>query len=542
MTDAVVVGAGPNGLVAANLLADAGWTVLVLEAEPTPGGAVRSEEIAPGFVADRFSAFYPFAAASPVVQSLHLDEWGLRWSRSPLVMAHPHPDGSAAVLSTDMDATAAALDAVVPGDGDAWRELVELWDALGDAMLHALFRPMPPLRPALRLARQLGLAGGVRFARFGLTPVRAMAAERFAGPDAGLLLAGNALHSDLSPEATGSGLYGWLLAMLGQRLGFPVPVGGAQALTDALVRRLESRGGAVQCDVRVTQVVVRGGAAVGVRTEDGTEHPARRAVLADVDAPTLYRRLLAEEHVPTTLRRDLSRFDWDWATVKVDWALDRPVPWTAEAARGAGTVHLADGMDGMSAYTSELARGLLPASRFLVLGQMTTSDATRSPAGTESAWAYTHVPQHVRGDADGDLTGSWSGEETARYAERMEAQVERFAPGFRDSIRARSVLSPLGLKDADGNLHRGALNGGTAALHQQLVFRPTPGLGRAETPVRGLYLASASAHPGGGVHGGPGAIAARTALAHVHPVRRVGAGLLAAAHRHVQSSGGPGGT
>lgn len=535
MSDAVVVGAGPNGLVAANLLADAGWSVRVLEAQPDPGGAVRSEQIAPGFLADRFSAFYPLAYASPVVRDLHLESWGLRWSRSPLVLAHPHPDGSAAVLSTDLDVTAAALDAAAPGDGDAWRELVGLWEHVGEALLHALFRPLPPVRPALRLARLLGLAGGVRFARFGLTPVRTMAAERFVGADAGLLLAGNALHTDLSPESAGSGLYGWLLAMLGQKVGFPVPVGGSQALTAALVRRLESRGGTVHGNTRVEQVVVRGGRAVAVRTHDGGEHPAGRAVLADVDAPTLYRRLLTPEHVPAALRRDLDHFTWDWATVKVDWALDRPVPWTAAAAGGAGTVHLADGLDAMSAYTSELARGLLPASRFLVVGQMTTADASRSPAGTESAWAYTHVPQHVRGDAGGELTGSWSSAETARYADRMEAEVERYAPGFRDRIRLRSVLSPIGLHDADGNLQGGALNGGTAALHQQLLLRPTPGLGRPETPVRGLYLASSSAHPGGGVHGGPGAIAARVALAHAHPVRRTGAGLLAAVHRHVQA-------
>jgi phytoene dehydrogenase-like protein len=540
MTDAVVIGAGPNGLVAANLLADGGWSVVVLEAEPEPGGAVRSAELAPGFVSDRFSAFYPLAYASPVLRRLDLPAHGLQWRHAPLVLAHPLSDGRTAVLSRDVEETAASLERSGVGDGQAWRDLLALWQHLEQPLLDALFRPFPPVRPGLSLLRRLGVAGGVRFTRVGLTPVRRLADELFHGEGAGMLLAGNALHTDLFPESSGSGLYGWLLAMLGQTVGFPVPLGGAGSLTDALVRRLEAHGGAVVCNAEVTDVVVRGGRAVGVRTADGTEYGAARAVVADVDAPTLYGRLLAAEHLPASLLDDVRRFHWDWGTVKVDWALDSPIAWTADDAGRAGTVHLSDGMDALTAYTGELARSLLPSNPFVVVGQMTTADASRSPAGTESAWAYTHVPQHATGDAGGEgLTGRWDAAEVARFADRMERHVERYAPGFRASIRARAVLSPLGLHDADGNLHRGALNGGTAAVHQQLVFRPTPGLGRPETPVRALYLASSSAHPGGGVHGGPGATAAQVALAAAHPVRRWGAGALGAVHRHVQSTSPP---
>jgi phytoene dehydrogenase-like protein len=436
-----------------------------------------------------------------------------------------------------LDITTALLEEAAPGDGEAWRVLVDVFARVRTPLLDALFAPVPPVRPALRLARALGLAGGVRFAHLGVTPVRQLAEQRFRGDGAGLLLASNALHSDLSPESAGSGLYGWLLTMLGQWVGYPVPVGGSGALSAAMLARLRDLGGEVACGQRVDKVLVRGGRAVGVRTADGSEHPARRAVLADVDAPRLYRELLPREVVPAALQRDIERFAWDWATVKVDWALDGAIPWTAERVGEAGTVHLAEDLAAMTTASADLACGLLPRSPFLVLGQMTTSDASRSPAGTESAWAYTHVPQRVRGDAfDGSLTGRWDAAETSAYVARMEQHVEQYAPGFRGRVRARTVVSPCDLQDADGNLRSGAINGGTAALHQQLVFRPTPGLGRAETPVPGLYLASASAHPGGGVHGGPGSIAARTALAHHTLTRRGGAALLAAAHRHVQAA------
>ena len=516
MVDAVVIGAGHNGLVAANLLADAGWDVVVLEAQPVPGGAVRSAELTrPGFVHDVFSAFYPLAAASPVLSRLDLESYGLRWRRSPLVLAHPSRDGSCAVLSTDLDETAASLDRYAPGDGDGWRRLYGLWGRVGKPFVDALLSPFPPIRPAARMAAALGPGGLLRFARQALLPVRRMAEEEFAGAGGGLLLAGNAMHTDLPPEAAASGLYGWLLCCLGQEHGFPVPEGGAGNLVAALVRRLEARGGEVRCGSRVSRIDVRRGRAVGVTTADGEAMPARRAVLADVAAPALYLELVGAEHLPPVLIDDLRRFQYDAATVKVDWALSGPVPWSAEAAARAGTVHVAESMDALTDFAAQLAQGLLPARPFLVFGQMNVADPTRSPPGTETGWAYTHVPQRVRGDALDKLEGHWDRGEGEAFAERMEAEVEALAPGFQDLILDRHVLTPPSLEQANANLRGGAVNGGTAQVHQQLVFRPTPGLGRAETPVKGLYLASSSAHPGGGVHGAPGANAASAALAGV---------------------------
>ncbi|MFC7894407.1 phytoene desaturase family protein [Streptomyces sp. NPDC057381] len=514
MPDAVVVGAGPNGLVAANLLADAGWSVEVLEEQPEPGGAVRHDsEVAPGFVNDLFSSFYPLAAASPVLAGLRLRDHGLRWAHAPHVLAHPLTDGTCAVLDRDLAVTAASLDAFAPGDGAAWDRLHAVWDRYRADILDALFTPFPPVRAGARLALRLRGGGGLRLARTLVLPVRRMGEEEFRGEGGKLLLAGNALHADLAPEAAGSGGFGWLMSMLGQTYGFPVPVGGSGALTAALVHRLRSRGGTLRCGQRVERVVVRDRRAVGVRTSGGETVAARRAVLADVSVPALYGDLVAPEHLPDQVLADLRRFQWDFATFKVDWALDGPVPWRCPEAAGAGTVHLADGLDELTRFAAQIAMRQVPDRPFSLFGQMTTTDPVRSPNGTESAWAYTHVPHDIRADAGEEgITGRWDARERELMADRVERQVERFAPGFRALIRARRVLAPPTLQALDANLEGGAINGGTTAMHQQLVFRPVPGTGRPETPVAGLFLASAGAHPGGGVHGAPGANAARAAL------------------------------
>ncbi|RFS83999.1 NAD(P)/FAD-dependent oxidoreductase [Actinomadura spongiicola] len=523
MADAVIVGAGHNGLVAANLLADAGWDVEVLEAQPEPGGAVRSDRgVHPDFVSDLCSAFYPLGVASPAIRALDLERHGLRWRHAPAVLAHPLPDGRCAVLERDPDATAAGLDALGAGDGEAWLRLCRAWDAMGEELVRALLGPFPPVRAAVPLAVSARRAGGLRVARDLLAPVRTLGEGEFDHPGGPLLLAGSALHTDMFPETTAGSVFGWLLAMLGHRHGWPVPEGGAGALTAALVRRLESRGGRVRCGVPVASVVVRDGRALGVRTADGEAVRAVKAVLADVSAPALYGGLVGWDDLPGTLRADMRRFHWDHATFKVDWALSGPIPWTSPGAARAGTVHLSPGLDAMTVYSAELATGRLPSEPFTILGQMTTADPARSPAGTESVWAYTHVPQRVKGDAGPDgLTGAWDERERDAMAARLENTVEVLAPGFRSLILNRRVTAPPDFREHNASLPNGALNGGTAMLHQQFVFRPVPGLGRPETPIARLYLASASAHPGGGVHGACGANAARAALAHASPTGRL---------------------
>lgn len=518
--DAVVVGAGPNGLVAANALVDAGWDVLVLEAADVVGGAVRTAEMtAPGFRTDLFSAFYPLAAASPVIRELDLDHHGLAWVQAPDVLAHVLDHGPTTVLHRDARRTAAALDADVPGDGEAWLRMVAAWERIRDPLLDALFTPFPPLRSVAAILRRAGLAEGLDLARLAVLPVRRLGTENFGGTGAPLLLTGNAMHADVPPDAAGSGVLGWLLTMLGQDVGYPVPRGGAGELARALADRVTAGGGQIETGALVTRVAVRGGRALGVVTAGGERVAARRAVLADVTAPALYGGLVAERHLPARLLRDVGRFQWDHPTFKVNWALDRPVPWRAPGAAGAGTVHLGVDLDGFVDVAAALSTGRVPDRPLLLFGQMTTADPTRSPAGTESAWAYTHMP-HGR---------QWTPDAVATQVARVEAAVERVAPGFGAAIMARFAQSPADLEAADRNLVGGAVNAGTSAIHQQLVFRPTTGPGRPETPIDGLYLASASAHPGGGVHGACGWNAARAALAGAGPLGAVRRRLLATA-------------
>ncbi|MEV6286128.1 NAD(P)/FAD-dependent oxidoreductase [Kribbella sp. NPDC051770] len=518
MTDAIVIGGGPNGLVAANLLADQGWEVLLLEANAQIGGAVRSaEDVADEFVHDTFSSFYPLAAVSPTIRALGLDEFGLEWSNAPAPVGNPMTDGGWAIVHNDPFDTADELDKLAPGDGESWLEMYDDWRRIEREMVGLLLDPFPPVRSGAALVRHLVGRRGMERIRLLASSVRSLGDRTFHGDAAKMLLATNAQHADISPESAGSGLMGWLLVMLGQQFGYPVPRGGAGQLTLALARRFVARGGVIRCGERVVGVEVHGGRAVGVRTADEFLG-VRRAVLADVSAPALYGDLLPDAVVPSRVQRAMRGFEWDPGTVKVDWALDAPIPWRETPSKSPGTVHLAESVDSLTLSAAQLAAGRVPDNPFLLMGQMTTADPTRSPAGTESAWAYTHVPQEIRGN--GPYTGDWTPAEAERFADHIQSKVEQAAPGFTSHITQRRVMSPRDLESRNANLVGGAVNGGTAALHQQLVFRPIPGLARAETPVKGLFLASASAHPGGGVHGACGSNAARAAVLHNRVRRR----------------------
>ncbi|MGV9745573.1 phytoene desaturase family protein [Rhodococcus zopfii] len=501
--DAVVVGAGPNGLTAAALLADAGWDVLVLEAQPEPGGAVRTAELHPGYRADLFSAFYPLAAVSPVFTELDLPAHGLSWSRSPAAFGHPRApeDEDAVTLRATAQETAQDLERRCAGDGDAWMCLHEQWSAIREPFLRMLLGPFPPIRSPLTALRRLGPGEALRFARMLALPVRRMAQELFGGESAGLLFQGNAAHADIPVDAAGSGLMGYLLTMVGQDVGFPVPTGGAGELTAALVRRATSAGAELRCGREVERLELGDGPTT-VRTTGGERITARRAVLADVSATALYGKLLPPEALPDRVRRDLQRFEWDTSVVKVNYAMSQPIPWRSPSLRSAGTVHLGADGNGLVRWGADLGTGTVPRSPFVVLGQMTTADPTRSPTGTESAWAYTHLP---RGVSDDDAATA--------LAQRMDETLEEYAPGALANVVHRSVQLPGDLERADANLVGGAVNGGTAQLHQQLVFRPLPGLAGPRTAVDRVYLAGAAAHPGGGVHGMCGAHAAAAALA-----------------------------
>ena len=355
-----------------------------------------------------------------------------------------------------------------------------------------------------------------------------MGEEEFGSDAARRLLAGSALHADLSPEAVLGGFFAWVLCGLGQDVGWPVPEGGAGKLTAALVARLRSRGGEVVCDAPVDRIVIRDRRAVAVRTR-GEEIRATRAVLADVGAPALYLDLVGAEHLSPKVVDDVRRFVWDNATVKVDWNLDARFRGQPEPARRAGTLHLADSVDALTESTAALARGLVPATPVPHHGSA-VDDRPDAHAGRKRKRCGRTRTCRARSAAT--RPGSWPRPRAASSIVRVSSgsptacsdEIEKLAPGFGATVRGRHVMGPGDLEAHNANLVGGAIGSGTSQLYQQLVFRPIPGLGRPETPIRSLYLASASAHPGGGVHGACGANAARVAIAHDR-LRRVVAGV-----------------
>lgn len=469
--DAVVVGSGPNGLTAAAVMARAGVSVAVYEAASTVGGGARTQELTlPGFRHDVCSAVHPLAAGSPVFRTLPLGDHGLGWVQPPTPLAHPFPDGSAASLERSPAATAATLGA----DGTAYRQLVApflgRWDALADDVLRPVLAGWP--------------ASAVLLARFGLralAPAAVLARVLFRGRRARGLLAGMAAHAMAPLGSPGTAGIGLMFALAGHAVGWPLPRGGSQAIADALARYLGSLG-------------------VGVHTGDPirslADLPPARAYLLDVMPEQA--ASLAGDRLPEGFGRRLRCYRHGPAAFKVDYALSGPVPWTAEAARNAGSVHVGPTLEDIEAALRAAQRGTPPRHPFLVAAQPSLFDDTRAPAGQHVLWAYTHVPNGWRGDATAAI----------------EDQIERLAPGFRDLVLARQVTAPADLAAANPNNVGGDIAGGRCD-RLRLLLRPRLAVHPYATPDPSVYLCSSATPPGPGVHGMCGYHAARLALRRV---------------------------
>ena len=465
--DAVVVGSGPNGLAAAIAIARAGRSALVIEAKETVGGGARTAELtAPGFLHDVCSAIHPMAVGSPFLSRLPLDEYGLEWIHPPAPVAHPFDDGPAAILERSVTATGEALGDDAGAYTRLMSPLVREWDSLVVDILGTLRMPAHPL--------VLG--------RFGLSAVRSavgLGRAKFKGRNALGLFAGLAAHSMLPLDKSLSAAFGLVLAAAGHAVGWPLPRGGSQSISGALASYLRSLGGEIVTGSPVTAM---------------DDFPKPRSLLFDVTPRQLVR--IVGDRLPAGYRRRLETYRYGPGVFKMDWALDGPIPWRSEECGRAGTVHLGGTMEEIAAAEDEVSRGGHPESPFVLLAQQSLFDSSRAPEGKHTGWAYCHVPN-----------GS-----TVDMTDRIEAQVERFAPGFRDLILARSARSPAVLEEYNPNYVGGDINGGIQDLGQ-LFARPSLRLSPYTTPLRRVYICSSSTPPGGGVHGMCGYHAAQRALA-----------------------------
>ena len=461
---ALVIGAGPNGMAAAIVLAQAGLTVEVLEAEPTPGGAVRSMPLTlPGFIHDFGSAVFPLGAGSPFFSSLPLREHGLEWIHSPAPLAHPLDDGAAVLLERDLEAAKAHLGP----DGSAWAKLMRPF------VVHWRAFATEVLRPAIAIPRHPFL-----MARFGMSALRSAKAiaGRFASGRTRALFAGLAAHSFLALDEPLSGAFGLLMAVPAHAVGWPIARGGSQALTNALCSYLSSLGGKVTPSTRV---------------ESLESLPPYDVILCDVSPWQLL--TLAGNRLSDSYKQHLTHFRYGPGVFKVDYALSAPIPWKAAECQRAATVHLCGSFEEIAASESAVRNGKHADRPFVLLVQPTLFDPSRAPAGKHIAWAYCHVPNGSSVD----------------MLPNIESQIERFAPGFREIVLARHVLHCADLERMDANLIGGDIGGGSMDL-RQVLFRPTRR--QYATPAKNVYICSASTPPGGGVHGMCGYHAAKVAL------------------------------
>ena len=462
--DAVVIGAGPNGLAAAITLAQAGKSVVVFEANPSLGGGVRSAELTlPGYTHDLCSSVYPLAIGSPFFRTLPLHNYGLEWIAPPAPLAHPLDDGGAVLLHRSVNETMRGLSQ----DADAYRKvfgwLADCWDGLDADILAPPHAPRHPL--------QL-----VRFGYSAIQPARRFATERFSGLRARALFAGIAAHSMLPLDRFGSAAFGLVLGAAAHAFGWPLVRGGAQRLADALSAYFMSLGG---------EIVL--GRSVGSLEE----LPQSRAVLCDLTPRQL--ATIADARLAPGYRQRLSRFRYGMGAYKIDWALSAPVPWKAPECSLAATIHLGGSLEEIAASEAAAWNGQHARRPFVLIVQPSLFDDSRAPIGKHTLWGYCHVPN---GSAS-DMT------------ENIETQIERFAPGFRDCVLARTIAPPAELERRNANLVGGDINGGAPNI-RQLFLRPNRKL--YSTSEKGLYLCSASTPPGGGVHGMCGYFAARRAL------------------------------
>jgi phytoene dehydrogenase-like protein len=515
--DALVVGSGPNGLSAACVLAREGWDVTVLERADVPGGAVRTGELTlPGYTHDLYSAFYGLLHASPAFKAFGLER-SIAWRTFDIPVAAAVTPGVAGLCYADADRTRDHLDSISPGDGTAWSGLYRWWQALGSRFLRTMLEPVGAPLAGLKLLGAARVHGLLDLTTALLEPPEVLARRLFTSTEARALFASGASHTDLAVDVAGGTAFVLLLAMLAQGSNMPVPVGGAGRIPEALIGVLEAAGGRVLVGQDVSRIVIEQGRAVGVETRAGGSFRARKAVVADV-GPRQLVDLVGAGNLPAAFTDGVRRYRYGTGMFRADLAIEGSVPWLAEGLASTGVVHVTGDLDAMARTGYEVRRGLLPAHPMLIVGQQTVADPTRAPEGHQTVWIETMVPGSPRGDAAGSIpTENWASAAEG-FFDRSMALLEQHAPGLGARVLGRCVRTPAQLQAENPNLVDGDPGGGSGAIDQQFIFRPVPGWFRYATPVRDLYLCSASTHPGGGVHGMCGWNAAHRVLRDATPL------------------------